>query len=383
MCRIFRVLSGSFVVIGIASGCASALNFSGLLGNVKSAASNAAQSVMNNDQVKTAAASAAEKAKTAVENKASSVSASQKKATQAEKAPEKTKDTAKAETSKAEVSTKSTDEKTSNSNSLFSSVLGKATEVAKTAASSTAADQIKAAALGAINNSTAANSNAAAPSAESAAQQQAAAAQREKNQQIMAVVDPIFAESDKIGKSQYIGAVGMNLTDEHMQYFVKKLVELSNAGVEKLTLNLSDNMFTAAGLSLLLDTLGKHVKLASILVFSRNKIGDDGAFLLAGALHKMPVLKYIILSDTGITGVGVYAIISTVVDKDCQVEMLDFSNNAISNEQLSPLFERLNAVKPSVLEDGIYLNNNMLNLSMINTVIPVSVRDLKIQNITA
>jgi chemotaxis protein histidine kinase CheA len=398
MCRFFRILSRSLIVIGSLSCGGSALNLSSLVSGAKSAASSAAQSLMNNEQVKATAVSAAktvtEKAKTTVENKTASASAPAKEPeSPAETSNEASKEINEAskeiakETPKAQETKKSTEESASNSGGLLSGGLNKAKDVAKNVADSSAAEQIKAAALGAISSAVENNNKEAAPSVEntvqqqSAAQQQAAQATAEqaaKNQQIMAVVDPIFAEQDKIEKSHYISATSMNLTDEHMPYFVKKLSELSSTGIEKLTLNLADNMITTTGLSVLLDTLTKYVKLISVLSFSRNKIGDDGAFILAGAMPKMPVLKYIILSDTGITGAGAYAIISTISSKDCQVEMLDLSNNMIANEHLQPLFEQIKVIKASVLEDGVYLSNNMISLDSINMPIPPTVRDLKI-----
>jgi hypothetical protein len=187
--------------------------------------------------------------------------------------------------------------------------------------------------------------------------------QKQMPSNIVSLVDSIFVNQDKIARSKYIDASGLGLTDEYMPYFAERLKNLSQKGIEKLTLNLSGNMVTAVGLVPILETLANNVKVVSILDFSKNRIGDEGAILLANCLQNLAIVNSIILSNTGLTGIGAISILTEIAKKDDSLlELLDLSNNMISNDHWPTLAEKAKSLKHGILEDGINLSGNILNL---------------------
>jgi hypothetical protein len=191
---------------------------------------------------------------------------------------------------------------------------------------------------------------------------------------IVAAVDPVFSNGEKIERLKFISAKGLKFTDEHAQYFARKLGELAAKGVEKLTLNLAGNSMTAVGLGILLETMKANPKLVSSISLSHNKIGDEGATLLASYLPNLAALKFVILDETGITGDGVLAILSEVAKNENGVlQMLDFSNNAVTSDYwgLMVAGTKPGALRKGILEDGIVFSKSQLNVPENSQIPPV------------
>jgi hypothetical protein len=255
-----------------------------------------------------------------------------------------------------EVATETSEEKQASS-SMFSTILNKAKDAAGAALGAAQSDPK--AQQSSPNGATAVSAS----DAKASAGKQGPAPQSVEDLRIAAVVDPILADQDKIAKSKYVNAAGFGLTDEHMPYFAKQLKKLSDNGMEKLTLNLSGNAITAVGLASVLEALATHVKLVSVLDFSKNRIGDDGAILLAKCIQRLAIVNSIVLSGTGITGAGALELMTEIsLQDDSLLELLDLSNNMITNDYWPLLAEKAKLLKKGVFEDGIDLSGNMLNL---------------------
>ena len=99
------------------------------------------------------------------------------------------------------------------------------------------------------------------------------------------------------------------MTDDDIPYLTKRLSDLVENGVKKVFLILSNNSLTIKGVTILLDGLKTCPQFIRGISFSGNPIGDEGAVLLVSNLENMPLLKYICLSGTGLTGDGALALI--------------------------------------------------------------------------
>ncbi|MDR3224076.1 MAG: hypothetical protein LBT03_00595 [Holosporales bacterium] len=193
-------------------------------------------------------------------------------------------------------------------------------------------------------------------------------------------VDTIFQDAGQIERTGLINAQQRDLTDVHMPYFVEKLEQLAQAtqagtsAFEKMTLNLSGNQITAQGIDTLIKKLQAYPRFISILGLAGNNIGDEGVTVLANGLKSMAFVKYIILSNTGITGDGALAIFSEIAKQsDSVFQMLDFSNNEITGDYWQLILDQVKMLRSGVLEDGITFSSGKLNLDP-NAVIPRQIR---------
>ena len=177
----------------------------------------------------------------------------------------------------------------------------------------------------------------------------------------VAKVDSFFPEKELVEKNKIINASGLSLTDADIPYVIHKLESISEAGVEKITLNLANNQITVEGFAMIFEALKPYPKLISILNLSGNSFGDDGAILFAEYLKNFPMLNFIILSATDISGEGALALMSEIAKGNSEVQMLDLSNNKITGDHLDLIIEQLKS-KEGLLGDGLILSGNPMNL---------------------
>ena len=100
----------------------------------------------------------------------------------------------------------------------------------------------------------------------------------------------------------------------------------------------------------ILEGLKTYPQFVGGLTFSGNALGDEGAVSIASNLSNFPMLKYLFFSDMGITGDGAVAILSMIgkMSKNGEgtsIQLIDLSNNQISDEHLDPLVKCWNEVK--------------------------------------
>ncbi|MDR1391050.1 MAG: hypothetical protein LBI95_01620 [Holosporales bacterium] len=179
----------------------------------------------------------------------------------------------------------------------------------------------------------------------------------------IAKISSIFPKNDIVETGRIINLKNSNITDEDVQYLLSKFEELPKESMEKLTLILSGNKFTIEGLAAILEKLKSYPKLVSVIDFSDNNLGDEGAMLIASYLSSLPGLTFIVLSDNDITGVGALAFLAEVARiNNAILQMIDLSGNKITSEYWNQILEQVNLFKSSSLEDGIDLSKNPLEV---------------------
>ena len=134
--------------------------------------------------------------------------------------------------------------------------------------------------------------------------------------------------------------------------------------IEKITLKLSDNNFTNEGLKVLLDSLKSMPKLVSILDCSGNNIGDEGAMAIADSCQYLPLNHTIILSNCGISGMGILGVLSSILEiNNSAYQYLDLSKNNIDPSYTPLIIEKLQTIKENSFEDGINLSGTGVVIS--------------------
>ena len=173
-------------------------------------------------------------------------------------------------------------------------------------------------------------------------------------------IDNCLPSEDAVRESKLIDLSEAELTAEDMPYLAHKLKSLANAGIEKVTLNLSNKAKGTNGLGIdelaqLFEELKAYPKFLSILDLSGNKIGDDGAVILLEYVKNFPMLEFLVMSDTAIGDYGASVMVSEIVKGELNLQMLDLSNNTIQNP--AGLTEQLQE-KGNILPDGLILSGN-------------------------
>ncbi|MBQ7524468.1 MAG: hypothetical protein IJT08_02585 [Alphaproteobacteria bacterium] len=173
-------------------------------------------------------------------------------------------------------------------------------------------------------------------------------------------IDNCLPSEDAVRESKLIDLSEAELTDEDIPYLAHKLKSLANAGIEKVTLNLSNKAKGTNGLGIdelaqLFEELKAYPKFLSILDLSGNKIGDDGAVILLEYVKNFPMLEFLVMSDTAIGDYGASVMVSEIVKGELNLQMLDLSNNTIQNP--AGLTEQLQE-KGNILPDGLILSGN-------------------------
>ena len=173
-------------------------------------------------------------------------------------------------------------------------------------------------------------------------------------------IDNCLPSEDAVRESKLIDLSEAELTAEDMPYLAHKLKSLADAGIEKVTLNLSNKAKGTNGLGIdelaqLFEELKTYPKFLSILDLSGNKIGDDGAVILLEYVKNFPMLEFLVMSDTAIGDYGASVMVSEIVKGELNLQMLDLSNNEIQNPAV--LTEQLQE-KGNTLPDGLILSGN-------------------------
>ena len=171
-------------------------------------------------------------------------------------------------------------------------------------------------------------------------------------EEVVEKIDALLPDVDTIRVTKTINLSESNLTDDDIQYLIKRLSDLATDGVKKVFLLLRSNSLTIKGVTELLDGLKPHPQFLKGISLSSNPIGDEGAVSLASYLEYMPMLKYIYLSDTGITGDAALALIGVMSklsnsDDGSNLRLVDLSHNKIEETYLDPIVTNWKSAKNS------------------------------------
>jgi hypothetical protein len=189
-----------------------------------------------------------------------------------------------------------------------------------------------------------------------------------------AKVDVAFEDTkDLLQNTWIINLRGLEFVDEDIPYVAEYFEELAKFGLEKCTLDLSNNKLTAVGVSMLFEALQLCPNLVSILNVSKNQVGDEGATLLATNLHNLPTVTAYVISDAGITGDGILALLKAITEKRNFIQLFDLSGNKLTNDYWQLVASQCEQLNEEVLKDGLDLSKNELNLPQ-GTVVPEGIR---------
>lgn len=192
--------------------------------------------------------------------------------------------------------------------------------------------------------------------------------------EVITKVDSLFSGINSISSGMLLDLSNKALTDEEIAYIATvKVPLLLKQGIEKITLRLSHNASTNIGLKILLDSLKAAPKLVSMIDYSGNKIGDEGAAAIAETLKNIPLLHTILLSDCGITGNGVLELLSSIAElKDYPYQGLDLSKNNIDPSFAPLIIEKLQAIRDDSFGDGINLKETGMQIPE-GTILPSNI----------
>jgi Ran GTPase-activating protein (RanGAP) involved in mRNA processing and transport len=125
-------------------------------------------------------------------------------------------------------------------------------------------------------------------------------------------------------------------------------------GIEGITLNLGRNRITAQGVSILVAALIQHPGVVHILGLAGNQVGDEGAMLIADAIGRLP-LRVVILDATGMTGVGVQAVLTSVATSgNGIVQYLSMEGNNVQYDDEQTM-ELVAALQGGIVQDGVHV----------------------------
>ncbi len=183
-------------------------------------------------------------------------------------------------------------------------------------------------------------------------------------EEVISKVDSLFPDIEKITSGKIIDLSHKNLSDEDIAYIAMIKIPSLSEKIEKITLKLSDNNLTNEGLKVLLDSLKSMPKLVSILDCSGNNIGDEGAMAIADSCQYLPLNHTIILSNCGISGMGILGVLSSILEiNNSAYQYLDLSKNNIDPSYTPLIIEKLQTIKENSFEDGINLSETGVVIS--------------------
>ncbi len=191
------------------------------------------------------------------------------------------------------------------------------------------------------------------------------------SQDVIKKMESLFPPLDVLGKLKSISFEGQRITDEEVQYLIEKFSSIASEGIKKISFSFRGCEISYASLAKLLDALKAYPQLVSSFCFSSTTLGDDGALSIASSLGNFPMLKYVFFSDMGISGNGAIAIISVLAKLSqgggSNLQLVDLSNNAISDEYLETIRDTWKAVKDSentllMLQDNHVKDLNVQNM---------------------
>ena len=170
------------------------------------------------------------------------------------------------------------------------------------------------------------------------------------SEEVIAKIDKLIPAKEVIDQLKIISFDGQIITNDDIPYLVERLKKFASEGIKKVSLSFRKSALSSNGAMQILEGLKTYPQFISGLTFSGNALGDEGAVSIASNLSNFPMLKYLFFSDMGITGDGAVAILSMIGnmsknDDGTSIQLIDLSNNQISDEYLDTLVKCWDEVK--------------------------------------
>ena len=171
----------------------------------------------------------------------------------------------------------------------------------------------------------------------------------EFSKEVMNKIDNLFPSEDEFKKLRNISLEGQSISDKEMPYLTEKLSKLAETGSKKISLSFKGCEISLDSIQQLLDSLKSYPQFIGSLNFSGTSLGDSGAVSIASNFSNFPMLKYVYFSNMGISGNGAVAIVSVLSQQaqndSSNLQLIDLSNNAITEEHVGTLVESWNTIK--------------------------------------
>lgn len=159
---------------------------------------------------------------------------------------------------------------------------------------------------------------------------------------VVAKIDKLIPSKDIVEQQRSISFEKQTLSDDDIPYLIDRLTKFASEDVKKVYLSFRECSLSLGGALKILGSLKSYPQFVKGLIFSGNKLGDEGAISIISSLSNFPMLNYIFMSDMGISGDGAVAIIS-VINKMSQrsegtgLQLIDLSHNRISDEHIKQI----------------------------------------------
>ena len=171
----------------------------------------------------------------------------------------------------------------------------------------------------------------------------------EFSKEVMNKIDNLFPSEDEFKKLRNISLEGQSISDKEVPYLTEKLSKLAETGSKKISLSFKGCEISLDSIQQLLDSLKSYPQFIGSLNFSGTSLGDSGAVSIASNFSNFPMLKYVYFANMGISGNGAVAIVSVLSQQaqndSSNLQLIDLSNNAITEEHVGTLVESWNTIK--------------------------------------
>ena len=186
-------------------------------------------------------------------------------------------------------------------------------------------------------------------------------------EEVISKIDKLLSSKEEIEKLRKISFEGQTLEEKDIPYLSKKMLFLAKEGLKKISLSFHGCTISSKDIVKLLGNLKSQPQFINSMNFSGNSIGDDGAIAIASILDCFPMLKYIFLPNSGISGVGAVSLLSVVAklsqgDGGTSLQLIDISNNKITDEFLKPVIDNCKIIKEKN-DLTIMLHDNLIQNS--------------------
>lgn len=159
---------------------------------------------------------------------------------------------------------------------------------------------------------------------------------------VVAKIDKLIPSKDVVEQQRSISFEKQTLSDDDIPYLIDRLTKFASENVKKVYLSFRECSLSLDGTLKILEGLKAYPQFVKGLIFSGNKLGDEGAISIISSLSSFPMLNYVFMSDMGISGDGAVAIISVINkmsqrDEGVGLQLIDLSHNRISDEHIKQI----------------------------------------------
>ena len=191
-------------------------------------------------------------------------------------------------------------------------------------------------------------------------------------EEVISKIDKMFSSKEEIEKLKKISFEGYTIEEQDIPYLSKKMLLLAKEGLKKIALSFHGCTISSKNIIALLDNIKSQPQFIYSMNLSGNSIGDDGAIAIASILDCFPMLKYIFMPNSDISGVGAVNLLSVCAklsqgDGGTSLQLIDMSNNKITDEFVKSIIDNCKIIKEKN-DLTIMLHDNLLqNTQAIDT----------------